>query len=202
MKAHLSYFVAPAAAGFLFLALLTACGREANDAGNRNAGTSGQIGQTGSTSDPAATVSTAHDPLDQNRPPGDQPATQVTSNSLSGLTPEGQDQSASRPPGKPVEARTADEALADRIKVAISTGTTGTTGVVPVESLAKEIHVTVLNGEVTLEGVVASEQEKNRIAGQVQAMEGVRTVNNQLKVAPPGTMDTDAPALPKHGGQK
>lgn len=81
----------------------------------------------------------------------------------------------------------ADAALRDRVLVALSTGSTGTTGVVAEGALADTIEVAVTNGVVTLRGTVGNREEIERLAGQVQAMEGVRSVNNELRTGVPST---------------
>jgi osmotically-inducible protein OsmY len=74
-----------------------------------------------------------------------------------------------------------DEELASQIKVALTTGSTGTTGAIP-EKMLTAIGVQVHQGEVTLSGPVASEDEKKSIGKQVAAFEGVRAVRNNLTV--------------------
>jgi hypothetical protein len=84
-----------------------------------------------------------------------------------------------QPPPSAQEER--DAALSQRIRVALSTGTTGTTGVYPSESLVNlDIHAS--NGVVTLRGSVDSEQARKNILGTVKSMEGVRGVNDELRV--------------------
>ncbi len=76
-----------------------------------------------------------------------------------------------------------DRELAKQIKIALTTGSVGTTGVIAENQLTK-IDVQVQNGTVTLTGSVASEQEKQTIQKQVAGMKGVQSVNNQLTVQP------------------
>lgn len=47
---------------------------------------------------------------------------------------------------------------------------------------ASEIEVTVSNGEVTLSGTVQDREQKRRAEDLVEALSGVREVNNQLRV--------------------
>lgn len=76
-----------------------------------------------------------------------------------------------------------DQELAKQIKVAITTGSTGTTGVIAADQLTK-INVEVKNGVVTLSGPVPSEADGRNIAAQVGDMKGVKSVVNNLT---PGT---------------
>jgi hypothetical protein len=46
------------------------------------------------------------------------------------------------------------------------------------------VQLHTANGEVTLQGTVATEREKADIAAKVQKVEGVKKVNNQLQMAP------------------
>jgi hypothetical protein len=73
----------------------------------------------------------------------------------------------------------ADRELAKKIKVALTTGSTGTTGVIAKDQLTR-IDVQVSDGIVTLSGPVANENEKKTVGEQVSAMNGVRSVVNNL----------------------
>ena len=92
-----------------------------------------------------------------------------------------------------------DQELAKQIKIALTTGSVGTTGVIAENQLTK-IDVQVQNGTVTLSGSVASEQEKQTIQKQVAGMKGVQSVNNQLTVqpgsAPQNSTDSPLPRTP------
>jgi hypothetical protein len=74
-----------------------------------------------------------------------------------------------------------DRELAKQIKVAITTGSMGTTGVIAENQLTK-IDVQVRDGVVTLSGPVANELEKRTIEKQVAGMKGIRGVQNNLTV--------------------
>lgn len=71
----------------------------------------------------------------------------------------------------------ADRALNQRIRQSLSADSSlGTT--------AEKVHLTTENGEVTLQGTVATEKEKADIAAKVQQISGVKKVDNQLQMAP------------------
>ena len=72
-----------------------------------------------------------------------------------------------------------DQELAKQIKVAITTGSMGTTGSIAEDQLTK-IDVQVANGVVTLSGPVAGEQEKRTIEKQIAGIRGVKGVVNNL----------------------
>jgi hypothetical protein len=82
---------------------------------------------------------------------------------------------------QPLPGQASDDELAKKIKVALTTGSTGTTGVLA-ENQLTPIDVGVRNGEVTLRGPVSSEEEKQTIQKQVEGMRGVRSVRNELTV--------------------
>lgn len=94
-----------------------------------------------------------------------------------------------------------DQALAQKVRVAISTGTTGTTGVYS-EDLLVKIGVTAAAGVVTLTGEVGNRSTKEAFAERARAVGGVREVRNELRVvegaprprpgAPTGRGQTDA----------
>jgi hypothetical protein len=71
----------------------------------------------------------------------------------------------------------ADRALNQRIRQALTADSSlgGTT---------ERVHLNTENGEVTLQGAVATEKEKADIAAKVQQIAGVKKVNNQLQMAP------------------
>jgi hypothetical protein len=74
-----------------------------------------------------------------------------------------------------------DEELARQIKVALTTGSIGTTGSIAENQLTK-IDVQVKNGNVTLSGPVASDAERGFIEKQVADFKGVNSVQNNLSV--------------------
>lgn len=80
---------------------------------------------------------------------------------------------------QPVPAQSADEELAKQIKVALTTGSTGTTGTIAENQLTK-IDVKVRDGHVTLSGPAANENEKRWIERQVAGFKGVKSVQNNL----------------------
>jgi osmotically-inducible protein OsmY len=93
-----------------------------------------------------------------------------------------------------------DEELAKQIKVALTTGSTGTTGAIP-ENMLTKIDVQVHNGEVMLSGPAATEEEKNSIGKQVAGFKGVRSVQNNLTVG--GSRRNNRPLqplIPRDGG--
>ena len=51
-------------------------------------------------------------------------------------------------------------------------------------SSSRNVHFTTENGTVTMQGTVATEQEKEEIAMKVKQMTGVKEVHNQLQLAP------------------
>ena len=86
-----------------------------------------------------------------------------------------------------------DEELAKQIKVALTTGSTGTTGAIP-ENMLTKIDVQVHNGDVSLSGPVGSEGEKKSIGKQVAGFRGVRSVQNNLTVG--GSERNERPLQP------
>ncbi|HTX06254.1 MAG TPA: BON domain-containing protein [Stellaceae bacterium] len=50
------------------------------------------------------------------------------------------------------------------------------------DTKAREIHVTTIDGVVTLRGVVKSDAEKDRAERDAMRVKGVREVHNRLKV--------------------
>ncbi|MGZ8899008.1 MAG: BON domain-containing protein, partial [Limisphaerales bacterium] len=101
-----------------------------------------------------------------------------------------------------VPGQSSDQELAKQIKIALTTGSMGTTGVIAENQLTK-IDVQVQNGTVTLTGAVGSDDEKRTIQKQVSGMKGVQSVNNQLTVQPGATArnPTDSP-LPRTQGNQ
>lgn len=82
---------------------------------------------------------------------------------------------------QPAPGQASDDELARKVKVALTTGSMGTTGVIAENQLTK-IEVKAQNGVITLQGAVSSEEEKNSIEKQVAGMKGVRSVRNELTV--------------------
>lgn len=64
---------------------------------------------------------------------------------------------------------------------------------------ASDIEVTVVNGEVTLVGVVRERPEKRRAEDAVEQISGVREIHNQLRVSPGGSGEPphDRPGDPR-----
>lgn len=89
---------------------------------------------------------------------------------------------------EPLPSQSSDEELAKQIKVAITTGSMGTTGAIAENQLTR-IDVRVQNGAVTLRGPVSSQEERRVIEKQVAGMKGVRSVQNQLTVGNDPTKD-------------
>lgn len=104
---------------------------------------------------------------------------------------------------RPLPTEASDEELAKSIRVAISTGSTGTTGVIAEDQLTK-IQVTASNGQVTLSGPVASEDEKRIIEKQVSGLKGVKSVVNNLQVttALPNDDKQFQPLVPRTPGNE
>jgi osmotically-inducible protein OsmY len=82
---------------------------------------------------------------------------------------------------QPLPTQATDEELAKKVKVALTTGSMGTTGTIP-EGLLTKIDVKVKDGVVTLSGPVSSEAEKETIQKQVSGYKGVKSVQNNLTV--------------------
>jgi len=76
-----------------------------------------------------------------------------------------------------------DEDIRKRVMVSLSTGSTGTQGILASEQLT-DIKVSVTNRVVTLDGPVVSEGNKKTLGKRVAGLDGVKSVNNQLKVDP------------------
>jgi hypothetical protein len=92
---------------------------------------------------------------------------------------------------QPLAGQSADEELARKIQVAVTTGSLGTTGVIAEDQLTK-IDVSVKNGVVTLRGPVTTESERRTIEKQVAGLKGVNSVQNELTVGSPGSNDSPA----------
>jgi osmotically-inducible protein OsmY len=82
---------------------------------------------------------------------------------------------------QPVRGQASDEELAKQIKVALTTGSTGTTGTIAEDRLTA-IQVQVRDGNVTLTGPAADVGEKESIGKQVSSFKGVKSVRNELTV--------------------
>lgn len=82
---------------------------------------------------------------------------------------------------QPIPGQKSDVELEKQIRVAITTGSLGTTGAIPEASLTS-LGVQVNDGIVTLTGRVETEQERTTIATRVSGMKGVRAVKNELSV--------------------
>jgi hyperosmotically inducible protein len=50
------------------------------------------------------------------------------------------------------------------------------------DTKARDIHVTTVNGVVTLSGVASSSAEKDRAEHDAMQIKGVKSVNNEIKV--------------------
>jgi hypothetical protein len=95
-----------------------------------------------------------------------------------------------------------DQELAKQIKVALTTGSVGTTGSIAEDQLTK-IDVQVQNGVVTLSGPVASEKEKEIIEKQVAGLKGVKSVVNNLNPGGRNVSDkTLEPLVPRAPGNE
>lgn len=101
-----------------------------------------------------------------------EPTTQIITNDARGAAPRGQG-----------DAGSVDEDLRRRILVSLSTGSLGTQGVLASNQLT-DIKVAVTNRVVTLDGEVVSEKNREVIGKRVAGLDGVKGVNNQLKVNP------------------
>jgi osmotically-inducible protein OsmY len=71
----------------------------------------------------------------------------------------------------------ADRALNQRIRQALKADSS-------LGSATERVHLITENGEVTLQGAVATEKEKADIAEKVQQIAGVKKVDNQLQMGP------------------
>jgi osmotically-inducible protein OsmY len=163
----------------------TACGRSNSPADGRTAATD------------------AREAADNAATPGSAPDTQARFNqegsrTMSRVSTNGAGQPASAEHGGASGVSIDDQALAQQVRVAISTGTTGTTGVYS-EDLLVKIGVTAANGVVTLTGQVGSASVKEAFANRASAVKGVRSVRNELQVVEGAA--TPSPAVPNGRGQ-
>ncbi|HEV8544539.1 MAG TPA: BON domain-containing protein [Verrucomicrobiae bacterium] len=95
-----------------------------------------------------------------------------------------------------------DRELAKQIKVALTTGSTGTTGAIAENQLTR-IDVQVQNGQVTLNGPVSTEKEKKTIEKQVAGFKGVQSVQNNLTVGARNVQDKPLePLVPRTPGNE
>jgi osmotically-inducible protein OsmY len=103
---------------------------------------------------------------------------------------------------QPLRAEAADAELAKKIKVALTTGSTGTTGSIAENQLTK-IDVQVHDGNVTLSGPVANEAEKKSIGKQVAGFKDVKSVRNNLTVGGRGIESKPLqPLVPRASGNE
>lgn len=72
-------------------------------------------------------------------------------------------------------ATQADRALNQRIRQTLSSDST-------LAATASKIHLESDNGEVTLHGSVATDEQKSNIVNKISQMSGVKKVHDQLKV--------------------
>jgi hypothetical protein len=101
---------------------------------------------------------------------------------------------------QPLPDQSSDTELAKQIKVALTTGSMGTTGVIAENQLTR-IDVQVNNGVATLSGPAATEDEKRSIGKQVSGMKGVRSVVNNLTVGGRSVKDRPLQPLVPRGNQ-
>ena len=73
-------------------------------------------------------------------------------------------------------ATPADQALNQRIRQALS-------GDMTLAATIQKVHLDTNNGEVTLNGSVATDEQKADIVAKVQQVAGVKKINNQLRTA-------------------
>jgi osmotically-inducible protein OsmY len=97
-------------------------------------------------------------------------------------------------------AQMPDRELEKTVKVALTTGSTGTSGVIADNQLT-QIEVKADNGVVTLAGPVKNEEDKRIIEKQVKGMKGVRSVINNLQVGSE-KVSTEAPLVPRSPGNE
>jgi hypothetical protein len=97
-------------------------------------------------------------------------------------------------PTTPPRVMTGDEILRDRVQLALSSPTPGTDVLAQPLSIAhlSNLRMSARDGVVTLRGTVPSMEEKSQIESIVCGVEGVRSVVNELTVAPaPGLPSTE-----------
>lgn len=103
---------------------------------------------------------------------------------------------------QPMQGQASDRELEKKIRVALTTGSVGTTGLIAEDQLTK-IQVQAQDGNVTLTGPVASEGEKESVERQVAGMKGVKSVKNQLTVGPKGVNENSIQSpLPRTPGNQ
>ena len=102
---------------------------------------------------------------------------------------------------QPKQGQESDEELAKKIRIALTTGSMGTTGVIAENQLTK-IQVQSQDGNVTLTGPVSSEGEKQTVQKQVAGMKGVKSVQNQLTVVQGGGQNPTESPLPRTSGNQ
>lgn len=103
---------------------------------------------------------------------------------------------------QPLPGQASDEELQKKIKVALTTGSMGTTGVIAANQLT-DIQVQVQDGVVTLSGPVSTEGEKKSIQERVEGMKGVESVRNNLSVGGRNLEDTPLqPRVPRTPGNQ
>lgn len=91
--------------------------------------------------------------------------------------------------------RTAQDELPARVREHLKTGRPGTITALPPDRLER-IEIEGLHGQITLRGEVESEVESLMIANRVRQMEGVESVNNQLRVISPTRPGMQDPGSP------
>jgi BON domain len=84
----------------------------------------------------------------------------------------------------------ADRALNQRIRQALAADSS-------LGRSTERVYLNTENGEVTLQGAVATEKEKADIGMKVQQVAGVKKVNNQLQMAP-STGDAHSESMGSH----
>lgn len=123
-----------------------------------------------------------------------------TTSRISG-NPAGNTGTAQNPSSDASQTRLADAELARKVHIALSTGTTGTTGVYTPDLLLDEIKVTASNGVVTLTGTVGSQASRQSFEQRARDIEGVKSVVNQLTVSSNRTDKGPMPGAPAGRGQ-
>jgi len=98
-------------------------------------------------------------------------------------------------PGQESTLSSATPELTDRIRNALTTGRPDSITHLTPDRL-QDFEIEAVSGNVTLRGTARSETEKLMIGNKVSHIEGVRSVNNQLRVISPtreGTEDVTSP---------
>ncbi|MHC1768631.1 MAG: BON domain-containing protein [Verrucomicrobiia bacterium] len=175
------------ALALLLAILVVGCGR--NDSGGAGAGS--PAFETGEDSARQTGVSSAApDAQPQYGPGGTSPTSRIAPVAAPGL----------QPPDAASQAGLSDAELARKVHVALSTGTSGTTGVYTPDLLMDEITVSASNGVVSLAGPVGSQKARQWLEQRARSIEGVKRVINLLFVSPdagPGPL----PGAPAGRGQ-